>query len=820
MKKPSTTSKNRLVCALALGAALTSSAVVAAEIPLNLPKPDAKPPADGKVKVYILAGQSNMVGMGDLKGARPQYPSIYLTSDPSVIEGQMHAGTNRSKGACKWFWKGHPGLKAHGLYQKSEGDATGATVNVGGKTTAMKLGQVGESTPALTAGSKMTAKAFIDVPTMGNYLVHVGYGDSSHATATVGGKEVYRKDIGGEAALTKVTLEAGKRHALEITYLKGGSAALWLEQVDLEGKGDLFTLTKKDGKFPFLLDDKGEWSVRQDVYFQDARIANKKGSFLNAASNGGSLGPEVGFGTVMGVFHDEPVLLIKTAMGNRSLKFDFQPPSSGRKDLDNHFEGYEYRAILEGVNKTLANLKDIMPGYKGQGYEIVGFGWFQGHKDGGSSKEEYEGHLVNLINDLRKDLKAPKMKAVVATAGFEGYRINSGDWKGVWEAQMAVGDSKQHPKFKGNVASVDTRDFWREIEESPRSQGYHYHRNPEFYLLCGEAMGRAMVRMLGGKAAVIPKSDREAKTLAAMKREAATPAPTEIQIAASEAATKPMVIDGLMHGYLTNERNQSKLEGVFATSQPKPKKSPEYLEDAVDDVVAFFEAADIDTYSWKPVLPDMHKTSWEILGFNLANNPYDQPAPKKGEKAKPVPVELKLPAGQENWFAADFDAAKAGWKKAPAPFGKTVEKEWPENLAWIVKYPLYPAERPQPTTVVSENVLLMRGKFDLPAAKEGHRYRVRVIGSINANSGEGFAIYVNGKLMGERKTGVLGWRRQGKSGSAVWTEFSKDFKGGPVTLAIANFPMSNFSPARVPPAIGPLSVIIEEQKMPNPKARP
>jgi hypothetical protein len=181
---------------------------------------------------------------------------------------------------------------------------------------------------------------------------------------------------------------------------------------------------------------------------------------------------------------------------------------------------------------------------------------------------------------------------------------------------------------------------------------------------------------------------------------------------------------------------------------------------------------------------------------------------------------LKLPAGQENWFAADFDAVKAGWKKVSAPFGKTVEKEWPENLAWIVKYPLYPAERPQPTTVVSENVLLMRGKFDLPPAKKGHRYRVHVIGSINANSGEGFAIYVNGKLMGERKTGVLGWRRQGKSGSAVWSEFLNDFKGGSVTLAVANFPMSNFSPARVPPAIGPLSVTIEEQKMPDPKARP
>ncbi|MGB1130365.1 MAG: hypothetical protein ACPG4K_09950, partial [Haloferula sp.] len=72
--------------------------------------------------------------------------------------------------------------------------------------------------------------------------------------------------------LTKTELEAGKRYPLEITYLKGGSAALWLEEVDLVGKGDLVTLTQKDGKFPFLLDDKGEWSVRKDVYFQDARI--------------------------------------------------------------------------------------------------------------------------------------------------------------------------------------------------------------------------------------------------------------------------------------------------------------------------------------------------------------------------------------------------------------------------------------------------------------------------------------------------------------------------------------------------------------------
>ena len=335
----------------------------------------------------------------------------------------------------------------------------------------------------------------------------------------VDGKEVYRKDPGGKPMLTKITLEAGKRHPLQITYFKGGSAAFWLEQVDLVGKGDLVTLTKKDKKFPYLSMIKGNWTVRNDVYFQEARLAEGgKGAPMSADSNKkclpkcNSIGPEVGFGYVMGTFHDEQVLLIKTVHGQPlAAASDFRPPSSG-KDPDSEYEGFEYRAMVKGVHETLANIDKVVPGYKGQGYEIAGFGWFQGHKDSGSTKEDYEKYLVNLINDLRKEFNAPKMKAVVATVGFHGYRLMSGPWKGVWEAQMAVGDPKQHPEFAGSVASVDTRDFWREVEESPRGQDYHYNRNPETYLLVGEAMGRAMVRLLGGEAEEIPKSDREAKT--------------------------------------------------------------------------------------------------------------------------------------------------------------------------------------------------------------------------------------------------------------------------------------------------------------------
>jgi len=75
--------------------ALTAIAVHAAakEIPLQLPRPDGKPgDATKPVKVYILAGQSNMVGMGDLTGARPPWPSVMLSADPAIIPGMMPIG--------------------------------------------------------------------------------------------------------------------------------------------------------------------------------------------------------------------------------------------------------------------------------------------------------------------------------------------------------------------------------------------------------------------------------------------------------------------------------------------------------------------------------------------------------------------------------------------------------------------------------------------------------------------------------------------------------------------------------------------------------
>jgi alpha-galactosidase len=710
------------------------------------------------VKVYILAGQSNMVGMGDLAGARPQYGRVFYSADPAIIPG----------------------------------------------VTVITRNERGGVTDQVVVDRLTVAGGQFEVPVTGTYFIRTGAGDSTN----------------------KVTLEAGKRYPIPQTDPR----SFRLERVDIPAHGDLVTVTKRDGKFPYLVDDQGKWTARGDVTYTDPRLfPDRASSMLSATSNNGkSIGPELGFGSVIGTFHDGQVLIIKTAMGNRSLQFDFRPPSSGRTDPNSQFEAYEYREMVKGVHDTLSKIDKVMPGYAGQGYEIAGFGWFQGHKDSGSTKEDYEKHLVNLINDLRKEFNAPKMKAVVATVGFHGYRINTGSWKGVWEAQMAVGDPKQHPEFTGNVASVDTRDFWREVAESPTSQDYHYNRNAETYLLVGEAMGRAMVRLEGGEAAEIPKSDREAGTAAAVAAEAARTEPTDEQKAAHQAAIKPLILESSLAAFLANPKNQPAIQA--AIQGQKPAKPTPYLNDILDTVVEYYQVAGIRDYDWKPCGGDMRNAPWDYYGFDLPGHPNriiagapapvaasgDEPEAEEAPKAKgkvkaPPALKITLPAGMENWTAPDFDVKKAGWKTGPAPFGESAEKlvlpEWASGRI----------ARRQPKTVIDNDVLLLRQSFELPPLKDGYRYRIRISGSVHNNMGESYAISVNGKLLFENREGVTAWRRQGglPRGVAITPEFRELFKGGKVTIAASNFSMENFSADRfIPPGL-PLSVWIEEQKIPQ-----
>ena len=256
------------------------------------------------------------------------------------------------------------------------------------------------------------------------------------------------------------------------------------------GAGTLETLLANDaeGRFGYLVDENGQWSVRDDVwitYERDASDIRSGGLTAGYGVNNSRLGPELGFGHAMGDYYDHQVLLIKTCWGGKSLAVDFRPPSSGGT------VGFYYKEMLRLVDKALANLDTTFPDYDGQGYELAGLFWHQGWNDRvtQSYNDEYEVNMANFIRDVREDLGTPALPFVIATTGMTGMTETNVRALALMEAQMAMA---QYPEFEGNLISVDTRPFWRPSNESPSSQGYHWNSNGITYLEIGLASGEAM----------------------------------------------------------------------------------------------------------------------------------------------------------------------------------------------------------------------------------------------------------------------------------------------------------------------------------------
>lgn len=474
----------------------------------ELKRPDDKPADQSKkVKVFILMGQSNMVGMGDLSGGSVRLGSEISSAVVSVYEGPYSAAAD---------------------YDKLTAVKTVELPSFGGVTASPMPG-----------GGTQVIRGQIKMKTPGVYEFRPGYGSSEQNIMEIDGVEVYRKEPGKAAVSKGFTFAEGKSHAFKITFLTADASALgWCIRTDIPGT--LQTLVKQQKKYPYLLDDAGEWAARKDVYFYDARV--KKGSPLNATSNGNSIGPELGFGYVMGQVLDEPVLVLKSCIGNRGLGWDLLPPGSARfeaevterdgKKTKKVFAGYkdkpdswvmdpakgidtppppfvdkagkpidwyagkQYDTDIGDAKAALADLAKIYPEYKGQGFEVAGFVYWQGHKDQSEVyAARYEHNLTKLIPALRKDFDAPNAKFVIATGcgnpGRESFGLQ------IAEAQLAIGDAKKHPEFAGTVKSVDQRDLWREPDVSPKNQGYHYNRNAETYLETGVRLGWAMADLLG-----------------------------------------------------------------------------------------------------------------------------------------------------------------------------------------------------------------------------------------------------------------------------------------------------------------------------------
>lgn len=251
-----------------------------------------------------------------------------------------------------------------------------------------------------------------------------------------------------------------------------------------------------------LVDSGDGWIARSDVkvWWRDSDLGNartvKKGDLLPSFGVDSSrFGPEYGFGWVVGDYYTEPVLLIKTSWGGKSLYGDFRPPSAVAARGGE--VGSYYFGMFEYVHDVLDQLGTEFPEWAGSGYEIVGFGWHQGWNDGGDAfpASQYEDNLTDLINDLRAEFGKPELPVSIGNSGLGGWSA-SGHRLAIINAQLAVGDPVQHPEFAGTVFTAETRDFWRESSESPADQGYHWNQNGESYFLLGDAMGQGMEGLL------------------------------------------------------------------------------------------------------------------------------------------------------------------------------------------------------------------------------------------------------------------------------------------------------------------------------------
>jgi hypothetical protein len=329
----------------------------------------------------------------------------------------------------------------------------------------------------------------------------------------------------------KVFLIMGQSNTLEMGAVKG------------EKPGALEMAVKTEKLYPFLVDEAGAWTIRKDV--RNVGVM-QKGDNMNVYRNdwltvGNKIGIEIGIGHQLGNAIEEPVMLLKSSIGNRGLGWDLLPPGSerytyeftdkagvktmkvmaGYKDkpdmwdadaakglateppkewLDkngkpiNWYAGKQYDDDVANAKKVLAELATYYP--EATKFEVAGFFWWQGEKDAGNEAHaaNYEKNLVTLIKALRKEFNAPEAKFVMATIGevTKGSTGNSGK---ILDAMFAVdGESGKYADFKGNVATVYANPF-----AYGGSGNGHYSGNAKTYMDVGLALGETMTKLLKAK---------------------------------------------------------------------------------------------------------------------------------------------------------------------------------------------------------------------------------------------------------------------------------------------------------------------------------
>ncbi len=231
---------------------------------------------------------------------------------------------------------------------------------------------------------------------------------------------------------------------------------------------------------------------------------------------------------------------------------------------------------------------------------------------------------------------------------------------------------------------------------------------------------------------------------------------------------------------------------LLAEARPEPVVADPKQQAKVEELVALYDKMEVNDYDWQAFGPAWDTMSWDYFSFDPPETmPWD-PGVTRYRK-------VTYPAGMENWFATDFDAKKAGWQNGLQPFGqengklRTTPKPYFDQL-----HGRSPSQQSPCTfnycrccepmkTFWDKEVLLIRGTFEVPPLKQGHRYRLAVGGLSHMNNGDGVRVYVNGKQVLERTREFK--KREGGHPIVYYIDQNRlaEFQSGKVTIAATGF---------------------------------
>ncbi len=314
-------------------------------------------------------------------------------------------------------------------------------------------------------------------------------------------------------------------------------------------------------------------------------------------ANTADIGPEYAFGMMLEKNLAQPILIIKTSWGGKSLHYDFRPPSAGpyqptanekeqvkkwkeRKavwdkyiagggtaaaaaqiekdwkalenekrnlqaviaklpkdqqaaeqekltavnakskdlagkrignpgDMPAHDQAsFYWNEMIGFIRKVLADPKAYHPEYDPKaGFEVAGGLWFQGFNDQFDPEfyGNYSSNMVHFIQDLRKEVKQPKMPFVIGVLGTNNYREGAMT-NNVSQAQREAAKS---PELTGTVAAVESWplttpevQIWHDSPKWPlygSNQGYHYDGSGRFFIRFGDECASAMLKLMDKK---------------------------------------------------------------------------------------------------------------------------------------------------------------------------------------------------------------------------------------------------------------------------------------------------------------------------------